>query len=312
MDRIAASFFSSILDSLQEQITVIDQEGYIVYVNRSWIEFGMNNGLPTSTASIGAKYIEVCGNHHCGSEFVTLGIRDVFEGKMESFQHEYPFNGPDEQRWYMLRASRLVWELNKYVVISHQNITPRKLIEEEVKKLSLQDPLTGLANRRHFNQFWHDEWRRSMRYELPVSLLMIDIDHFKQFNDTEGHLAGDNCLKKVGALLTRFGKRSSDLVARFGGEEFIFILGDSEITEAMAMAESVRKAINDLNINHGKFGCITVSIGVASTVPERQQPEWWLINMADKALYQAKRAGRNRVETTTPGRSVKLSEDISA
>ena len=101
-------------------------------------------------------------------------------------------------------------------------------------------------------------------------------------------------------------------MARFGGEEFIFILGDSEVTEAMAMAESIRKAVNGLNIKHGKFGNVTVSVGVASTVPERHQPEWWLINMADKALYQAKRAGRNRVETTTPGRSINLSEDISA
>lgn len=312
MYGMTASFFSSILDSLHEQITVIDEDGYIVYVNRSWIEFGRNNGLPGSTDSIGANYLEVCANHRSGSEYVAQGLRDVFDGKLETFQHEYPVNGPQERRWYMLRASRLVWELKKYVVISHQNITPRKLIEEEVKKLSLQDPLTGLANRRHFNQFYRDEWRRSMRYELPISLLMIDIDHFKQYNDSEGHLAGDECLKKVGSLLTHFAKRPNDLVARFGGEEFVFILGDSEVTEAMAMAESVRKAVSELYIRHGNAGRVTVSIGVASTVPERHQQEQWLINLADKALYQAKRAGRNRVETTTPGKFVNGKEDVSA
>ena len=296
-----AAFFSSILDSLQEQIAVIDNADKIVYVNRSWLDFSACNGLIQTRGSdpVGTDYLVYCGEQQ---RYIKNGFQNVFDGKLDAFYHEYlcPTSADDKPRWYMLRASLLTWREERYIVISHHDITTRKLIEEEVKRTSLQDPLTNLANRRHFNQFWHHEWRRSMRYGNSISLIMIDIDHFKTYNDTQGHLEGDKCLQRVGAVLGELANRPNDMAARYGGEEFVFVLGDSNLSDAVNFAENIRAKISDLNINYGSNGHITASFGVASTVPERHQPEWWLINKADQALYLAKNNGRNRVESIDP------------
>jgi diguanylate cyclase (GGDEF)-like protein len=159
------------------------------------------------------------------------------------------------------------------------------------------DHMTGLANRRTFDKELSREWRRAVRERGSLSLLMVDIDFFKRYNDHYGHPAGDECLRAIASLLARTMVRSNDLAARYGGEEFAIILPGSNLDGALMIAERLRDAIAHANLRHegSSRGTVTVSIGVASVLPTRTMEESQLIQAADTALYLAKRNGRNQV-----------------
>lgn len=168
---------------------------------------------------------------------------------------------------------------------------------QELIRISSSDGLTGVANRRYFDEALSVEWRRARRHSNPVALLMCDIDFFKLYNDTYGHLAGDECLRKVANAINRHSERPSDTVARYGGEEFAVILAETTIGGALMVAEKIRNAIRQLNLPHDSspFGYVTLSIGIASAAPGFDNPPDDLIHAADKALYRAKQEGRDRV-----------------
>lgn len=165
----------------------------------------------------------------------------------------------------------------------------------KLQQLADIDGLTGLANRRRFDQALQSEWLRAQRAGQTLSLLMCDIDFFKLYNDSHGHLAGDECLKKVAAILGTSLRRPGDLAARYGGEEFTLVLPNTETAGAMAMAELCRQQVEALALPN-QMGCnVTISIGVASMVPVAGASPLDLIHSADLALYQAKHAGKNKV-----------------
>ena len=166
-----------------------------------------------------------------------------------------------------------------------------------LEALSLTDALTNLSNRRAFDGALDVEWRRGVRSKKPISLLMIDIDHFKSFNDTYGHPAGDSCLVSVAAALASVVRRAADSVARYGGEEFVALLPETDAAGSAAIAERMRAAVEALNIpnQRGVGGHVTASIGYATMVPN-VGGTGTLVTAADVALYRSKRAGRNRVE----------------
>ncbi|MFZ5512217.1 MAG: diguanylate cyclase [Pseudomonadota bacterium] len=169
---------------------------------------------------------------------------------------------------------------------------------QELQRLSAVDGLTGVANRRHFDISLAREWRRARRGQRCLSLLLCDVDHFKSFNDTYGHQAGDECLKAVACILQAHAKRPGDLVARYGGEEFAVVLPETDQEGALRVAESMRAAVEDWEAPRSSPvpARVTISIGVACTVPSPAQPGLVLLEAADKALYCAKRAGRNQVK----------------
>ncbi|MEW6265750.1 MAG: diguanylate cyclase [Thermodesulfobacteriota bacterium] len=161
-----------------------------------------------------------------------------------------------------------------------------------------QDPLTGLANRRYFAQQLEGEWNRSLRHDRPLSVLMVDVDHFKEYNDHYGHVAGDDCLMRIAEVLKNHTRRAGDLAARYGGEEFVVLLAESEAEEAGLLAERIRRAVEHLGLDHGRSNVkrvVTISLGVAVAVPCAESSSVVLLRQADEALYQAKNAGRNRV-----------------
>ena len=160
---------------------------------------------------------------------------------------------------------------------------------ETLHRISTQDGLTGVANRRHFDDTLSLEWRRAARSGMPVSLLMLDIDFFKRFNDAHGHQAGDEVLRRVAQVLSDTVHRAADVVARYGGEEFVVLLPETAEEHAREIAESLRAHIE-------KLGTVTASLGVATQVPTRDASNAEeLVKRADEALYEAKRLGRNRV-----------------
>jgi diguanylate cyclase (GGDEF)-like protein len=173
---------------------------------------------------------------------------------------------------------------------------------DALTKLATLDGLTGIPNRRSFDNALAREWRRLARTKQSLAVILLDVDHFKLFNDTYGHGAGDECLKSVGRVLAATMKRPADLAARYGGEEFVVLLPETDLTGAHTAAESLRAAIEGLHIAHTASSVtdhVTVSLGVAQVVPTETGTPNALLEAADKQLYAAKKAGRNRVVSAT-------------
>jgi diguanylate cyclase (GGDEF)-like protein len=171
-----------------------------------------------------------------------------------------------------------------------------ELATRELQRLANLDGLTGVANRRRFDEYLDAEWQRLARENLPLSLILCDIDFFKKYNDTYGHQAGDACLRRVADALSFCARRSVDLVARYGGEEFAVILPDTTVAGASQVAEEIRAVVNTLEIAHAQSAVshhVTLSLGIACTQPNLNLDPTMLIAAADAALYQAKAAGRN-------------------
>ncbi len=167
----------------------------------------------------------------------------------------------------------------------------------ELEKLTRQDGLTGIANRRYLDSYLLTEVRRAVREPQPVSMILADVDYFKAFNDYYGHQAGDDCLRQVATALSSANRRPADLLARYGGEEFAMVLPGTTLEGAVDVAKLVSSAISGLAIEHARSGIsanVTLSQGVASLVPRKETSPEELVKLADQALYQAKQQGRNR------------------
>ncbi|ROM71814.1 diguanylate cyclase response regulator [Pseudomonas brassicacearum] len=179
--------------------------------------------------------------------------------------------------------------------VSQQQLLDTNLV---LQRLMNSDGLTGLSNRRHFDEYLELEWRRALRDQSQVSLLMIDVDYFKSYNDNLGHLEGDEALRKVATAIRDACSRPSDLPARYGGEEFALVLPSTSPGGARLMAEKLRQSVVALNIPHTTpdgGANLTVSVGVATVTPQQGSDCRQLISAADKGLYIAKHNGRNRV-----------------
>lgn len=185
------------------------------------------------------------------------------------------------------------------------DISERKKTEEKVvalqKKLeeySFQDGLTGVANRRMFDSFLDETWHNALRNRQPLSVLLLDIDNFKQYNDLYGHLHGDECLKRIAKVLTSAATRSRDFVARFGGEEFVIVLPETDSEAARKVAERCHQLLLREQIDHGDNSAsqlVTLSIGAGTTIPNRDDSINDFLDLVDQRLYQAKHQGRNRI-----------------
>ncbi|WP_442114253.1 diguanylate cyclase domain-containing protein [Pseudomonas sp. NUPR-001] len=173
----------------------------------------------------------------------------------------------------------------------------RHCAEQDLAELAATDSLTGLANRRQLDQVLRREWSRAQRNQRPLAVLMVDVDHFKAFNERHGHQGGDDALRQVASAIARSIRRPADLAARYGGEEFLVVLPETERQGAQILAERIRRSIEALPLFGDDTAPVTVSIGIGCYTPDTQQDLATLLGNADEALYCAKRNGRNRVET---------------
>ena len=190
---------------------------------------------------------------------------------------------------------------NPRVVLARVNVHLRlKQHAEALKTLARRDGLTGLFNRRYFDEIYETEYRRHQRHQLPLGVIVIDIDFFKKYNDSYGHLEGDEVLKRVAHALVSVCKRPGEMLARFGGEEFVALIPHIDPQHLTKLGDSFCAAVRELEIPHFQSDVsshVTVSVGIVSAIPSKDLSQNALLEVADKTLYSAKHQGRNRFET---------------
>jgi diguanylate cyclase (GGDEF)-like protein len=187
------------------------------------------------------------------------------------------------------------------------DITHHKMSEDALQRAAMVDPLTKIPNRRHFDTFLEKEWQRAIRSGSPLSLVVLDVDHFKLYNDSLGHAAGDVCLQQVAQAINTHAPRATDLAARYGGEEFVLLFAETDADSAYRLAEAIRTHVEALQLPHPRSitsPWITLSVGVATIQPTQVDNTETLFVAADRAMYVAKENGRNQVQVTKAASSV--------
>ncbi len=312
------AFVIDVLNALTASIAVLDPCGIIIAVNDAWKRFARENGARDDAVFLGSNYLDACEaavrDGDPTAQAVYAAFRALQGGNQEQFAIEYSCHSPTTERWFEMRMTRSPRKPH-YIVVAHENITLRKRMESELlrAKQSIEaanarlqealvreqqnartDDLTGINNRRHFFALARQAFTVAVRYRHPLSVALLDLDHFKEINDRWGHQVGDDVLKHVANIVHRH-LRSADILGRYGGEEFIVLLPQSTAEQTKVVAERIRQEIETVSLDTPKGRVAsTVSVGVADTIQGGHDSIERLIGLADQALYAAKQAGRNR------------------
>ena len=289
---------AAVLDALTASICVLNLEGNIVSVNEAWRRFSAtNNG---SGDYVGESYLRVCdqvkGDDRAVAQEIAKAVSDVLAGRRSLMETEYPCPSAEEQRWFLLRVTELRDKKSEMIgaVVSHQDVTSRRLLEERLKHIADTDELTGLPNRRKFLRSATEALEAVKASRRSVSLVVLDLDRFKEVNDRLGHDAGDETLRQVADQLSR-GLRPGDILARWGGEELVVLLPDTDQWGGVLLAERLRSRIEAYSIETTSASfSVTASFGVTQLL-ETDDDLRAALARADNALYDAKDAGRNSV-----------------
>lgn len=288
----------AVFNSLEQHIALIDGRGCIIETNDAWNRFGTENGIDPEFSWTGVNYFN---STHLGfmrgdlsTDDILQGMRAVALGVSPEFRYEYACHSGREKRWFMMSFRPVGWQSNTPLfTVSHQNVTRRHMAES----ISLIDELTGIANRRAFHVKMERALAEARAAQQCLSLLFIDLDNFKAYNDTKGHAAGDQCLKKVSKLLERQMSDRYGLVARIGGDEFACILTDCEESETMRLAQNAKDAIHELKLFSSAETQVTASIGLLSLTPDEKTTIRSMMKKADNRLYKAKSMGKDQLVT---------------
>ncbi|MBN2225556.1 MAG: diguanylate cyclase [Deltaproteobacteria bacterium] len=286
--RQAKAYLENILESANDLIYILDLEGMFTYVNKKFEEFGYD-----PRELIGRSFLDILSPAHKGERFrktITTGIKQVYELEMVE-------KGSERIRNVVVSTSPLTDEsgATRGVLVLGKDITDRKRAEEELRRMSITDSLTELFNQRHFFQKIREETERARRMSYPICLMIFDIDNFKRYNDTRGHLAGNEILKTIGRIIQSTIRTTMDTAFRYGGDEFAIILPNTTLPDVKIVAYRI-KEMTDENLEG-----LTISIGISSMSEHGSVEDF--INAADKAMYTAKSMGRQAVVIHSPDSS---------
>lgn len=304
--RPGERWLQQVLDAMPEQIAVLGRYGTILMVNEAWQRFGRENGSP-EPVGFGINYLEVCrrATMHRGevaeqARRVLAGLRTVLDGTCQTFQEEYACHSPGEQRWFVVTATPLTVGTGG-ALITHVDVTARKVREQEILRQAQEDPLTGLANRRHLEAQALQMLAAARRAGGSAAVVAIDLDGFKAINDTFGHHAGDLVLRGVAARLAAK-TPPSGLLARTGGDELVAFLPGADARAARAAVEAYRAAFARPLTIEGREIQAGASLGFAM-YPEQGQTFPELLRAADEAMYRVKSASAARRPQEGPAAS---------
>lgn len=293
----ASRFQQAVFDSLVAQVAVLDHSGTVLQTNAAWRQYAVEGGFSGRTCCQTGSYLKILG---CLTEddpqtlqAAEAGISAVLAGDLPDFHLSQPFFTPLDKRWFSLKVTP-VHDSAQRLLVSHEDVTQLKAAELASLTLANIDTLTGALSRRNFFNLAEQEVARSIRYAMPLMVLMLDLDHFKTINDKHGHAAGDVVLQKCVQTVTSV-LRESDLIGRIGGEEFAVLLPNTPLEGGRALAQRIAESVraNPVQMN-GKTIIYTVSIGAGRLAGEHSFAE--LLGLADAALYRAKDAGRDRLD----------------
>lgn len=294
--RFKSSQLNSLISNLNSGIVFEDKDRKLILVNQKFLDiFNLYMDPKNLIGTDSTKFAKSISNMLMEDYYVN-DINSLVENKEILLNEELHLkNGKVLERDFIP-----IFSDNKYMgqFWNLRDVTDKKLVEEKLKELSRIDGLTGIPNRRTFDETLENEWQRCIRMRASISLIMIDIDNFKLYNDTYGHINGDKCLIKVAKSLENIVKRSGDLAARYGGEEFAIILPATDKDGALHIAEKIRNEIYNLKIPHKSSKTsqyVTISLGVSTMKADSTSSHLELIKRSDKGLYTSKDRGRNRV-----------------
>jgi diguanylate cyclase (GGDEF)-like protein len=306
------NLLDSVLKAVKVGTIVLDSEQRVVFWNR-WME---QHSRLSAESVLGKKFTEIFPDlEHGRTHDAILGaLNNNFASLISQTLNKapFPFYMPSADPAQKIRIQQAVQvmpievaTLARHCLVQITDVSMaverEKQLREKTQELESQsftDGLTGIANRRNFDNYLEDEFRRAKRSVTPLSLIMVDVDYFKNYNDNYGHQKGDQTLIQVATALSSVINRSGDLLARYGGEEFAAILSNTHAEGAYRMAEEMRSIVEAQAMEHGYSKvakCITISLGVATLIPTLDSTASSLIDAADRALYQAKASGRNCV-----------------
>lgn len=294
---VSVRFQQAVFDSLSAQIAVLDRHGTILQTNAACRKYAVDNGYADDACFIGGNYLEIL-NCMSGKDQETVlaasaGIASVISGEVSHFQLQHPFFAPADKRWFIMKVT-YVHDVEERVVVSHEDVSKLKAAELASWTLANIDTLTGTLSRRNFLNLAEQELVRSTRYELPLMVLMLDMDHFKLINDHHGHAAGDAVLQGFVQTVTGI-LRESDFIGRIGGEEFAVLLPNTTLDGGHALAQRIIESVRNKPVEvDGQCIPYTVSIGAGYLSTETSFAA--LLVLADAALYRAKNGGRDRLE----------------
>lgn len=301
----------SVLHAVRVGMIVLDADERIVFWNQ-WME---QHAFCPAAAVLGKTFVELYPELTNGRAHGAIrgALKSNLASLISQTLNKAPFplfaNAEDKEHGTRIQQAVQVvpieLPLQPHCLVQITDVSMAVAREKQLRELAMElqsqifiDGLTGIPNRRRFDEHLESEFRRAKRAGSPLSLAMIDVDSFKNYNDNYGHQKGDDCLILIAAALTRIAGRPCDLVARYGGEEFMAVLPDTNADGAYALAEAMRAEVESLALEHAHSSVaqhVTISIGLLTQIPSHNTAISHMVGAADRALYQAKRSGRNRV-----------------
>lgn len=304
--------YHHIIENMHDGVLTVDHSGTITTYNQAAEKILSMNKKDV----LGKKFSDIFVHYPENDDFIQVVLDAVYESTMSHHKICNYFTGEDTKTLFVTTSFLKIKDSDECdtlgVAVVFSDITELqelrnagvamskiKHLNKQLERLSYLDDLTGLPNRRYFNDIYRKEWRRAVRESDDLSLIMLDIDFFKQLNDTYGHQAGDECLAAIAQVLNKHMQRPGDMVSRYGGDEFTIILPRTDQQAAKRIAENLRLAVMELQISNpaSPHGIVTISLGLADEKPSQTSHPDSLLKAADEALYRGKSKGRNFVSS---------------